>query len=131
MLDEGEFDVDLAIGPLRQSAWEAVRTWPRMKDAVHLVLTDLGPNIVQGKPRVLFPYSQSGVQMALLAERVAEAHVGEQVMLLTTGDRRNAEAEEAFQDGKIVTGKTWQSHPEFYRMVMECLEKIEAAVQSE
>ncbi len=28
---------------------------------------------------------------------------------------------EAIQDGKIVTGKTWQSHPEFYRLVFQCL----------
>ena len=25
-------------------------------------------------------------------------------------------------DGKIVTGKTWQSHPEFYKIVFSCLE---------
>jgi len=31
--------------------------------------------------------------------------------------------DQAVQDGKIVTGQTWQSHPEFYRMVFECLEE--------
>lgn len=30
--------------------------------------------------------------------------------------------DQAVRDGKIVTGQTWQSHPEFYRMVFECLE---------
>ncbi len=30
--------------------------------------------------------------------------------------------DEAIQDGKIVTGKTWQSHPEFYKIVFSCLE---------
>lgn len=30
--------------------------------------------------------------------------------------------DEAVQDGRIVTGKTWQSHPEFYRLVFACLE---------
>jgi len=30
-------------------------------------------------------------------------------------------SEEAVIDGKIVTGKTWQSHPEFYRIVFDCL----------
>lgn len=34
------------------------------------------------------------------------------------------ETEEATQNGKIITGKTWQSHPEFYRLVMECLDKV-------
>lgn len=29
--------------------------------------------------------------------------------------------QEAVQDGKIVTGQTWQSHPDFYRLVMACL----------
>ena len=30
--------------------------------------------------------------------------------------------DEAVQDGKIVTGKTWQSHPEFYKLVFSCLQ---------
>jgi len=30
--------------------------------------------------------------------------------------------DEAVQDGKIVTGKTWQSHPEFYKLVFNCLQ---------
>ena len=29
--------------------------------------------------------------------------------------------EQAVRDGKIVTGQTWQSHPEFYRKVFKCL----------
>ena len=31
--------------------------------------------------------------------------------------------DEAIQDGKIVTGKTWQSHPEFYKIVFSCLQE--------
>jgi protease I len=30
-------------------------------------------------------------------------------------------ADQATRDGKIVTGQTWQSHPEFYREVFRCL----------
>ena len=30
--------------------------------------------------------------------------------------------DEAVIDGKIITGKTWQSHPEFYRLVFSCLQ---------
>jgi len=30
--------------------------------------------------------------------------------------------DEAVQDGMIVTGKTWQSHPEFYQLVFSCLQ---------
>jgi protease I len=29
--------------------------------------------------------------------------------------------DQAVKDGKIVTGKTWQSHPEFYKIVFSCL----------
>jgi protease I len=29
--------------------------------------------------------------------------------------------DQAVRDGRMVTGQTWQSHPEFYRMVFECL----------
>ena len=31
--------------------------------------------------------------------------------------------EEAVRDGHIVTAQTWQSHPEFYRLVLGCLEE--------
>jgi protease I len=37
--------------------------------------------------------------------------------------------DEAVKDGKIVTGKTWQSHPEFYRLVFSCLEKPEPVLE--
>ncbi|MEO7531596.1 MAG: DJ-1/PfpI family protein, partial [Sediminibacterium sp.] len=33
---------------------------------------------------------------------------------------------EAVQDGRIVTGKTWQSHPAFYKLVFSCLNKTSA-----
>jgi protease I len=29
--------------------------------------------------------------------------------------------QEAVKDGRYVTGQTWQSHPDFYRMVFDCL----------
>ncbi|MFN8358199.1 MAG: DJ-1/PfpI family protein [Spirosomataceae bacterium] len=31
---------------------------------------------------------------------------------------------EAVRDGRYVSGQTWQSHPDFYRMVFECLNEI-------
>jgi protease I len=37
---------------------------------------------------------------------------------------------EAVQDGRIVTAQTWQSHPEFYRLVMACLEGRADAARS-
>lgn len=30
--------------------------------------------------------------------------------------------DEAVRDGRMVTGQTWQSHPEFYRLVFDCLQ---------
>jgi protease I len=33
--------------------------------------------------------------------------------------------DEAVKDGRIVTGKTWQSHPEFYKIVFNCLKEAE------
>jgi protease I len=35
--------------------------------------------------------------------------------------------DEAVKDGRIVTGKTWQSHPEFYKIVFNCLKETEKA----
>jgi protease I len=36
-------------------------------------------------------------------------------------------SEQAVKDGRIVTGQTWQSHPEFYRLVFQCLKETEKA----
>ena len=36
--------------------------------------------------------------------------------------------DEAVKDGKIVTGKTWQSHPEFYKIVFGCLKELNKQV---
>ena len=38
--------------------------------------------------------------------------------------------DEAIKDGRIVTGKTWQSHPEFYKIVFSCLKETEKAAMS-
>jgi len=35
--------------------------------------------------------------------------------------------DQAVKDGKVVTGKTWQSQPEFYRLVFNCLKETETA----
>lgn len=33
------------------------------------------------------------------------------------------QSEQAVRDGRLVTAQTWQSHPEFYRLLFECLSK--------
>ena len=37
--------------------------------------------------------------------------------------------DQAVKDGKIVTGKTWQSHPEFYQLVFACLQANEGTAK--
>ena len=37
--------------------------------------------------------------------------------------------DEAVKDGKIVTGKTWKSHPEFYRIVFNCLQTLDRKLE--
>ena len=32
--------------------------------------------------------------------------------------------DQAVRDGRIVTGQTWQSHPDFYRLAFECLNNL-------
>ncbi len=32
--------------------------------------------------------------------------------------------DQAVRDGRIVTGQTWQSHPEFYRLVFQCISLV-------
>lgn len=39
-------------------------------------------------------------------------------------------SDQAVKDGRVVTGKTWQSHPEFYKIVLSCLKETERAVIS-
>ncbi len=39
-------------------------------------------------------------------------------------------AQQAIRDGRIVTGQTWQSHPEFYREVFACLTQDVHAARS-
>jgi protease I len=38
--------------------------------------------------------------------------------------------DEAVKDGRIVTGKTWQSHPEFYRIVFSCLQAADKKLEN-
>ena len=89
--------VDIAVGPLRRSAFKEVQSWPKVQGAAHLVLTDLGAALADQSPGVLFPYTPAGPKMEVLAQRVAEQHAGERVMLLASGDIRNLDIEDAFR----------------------------------
>ena len=52
------------------------------------------------------------------ARVTAYEHVRAEVEL---GGGEYVSAQQAVRHGRIVTGQTWQSHPEFYREVMACL----------
>jgi len=36
--------------------------------------------------------------------------------------------QQAVRDGQLVTGQTWESHPDFYRKVFECLQEVKEKV---
>lgn len=57
------------------------------------------------------------------ATMTAYEHVRSEIEL--AGGRYSTE--QAVRDGKVVTGQTWQSHPEFYREVFACLGASETA----
>ena len=66
-----------------------------------------------------------GVQILVTAGLVDERNIAcyEHVKFeVESCGGRYVHGEEAVQDGRIVTGKTWQSHPEFYKIVFACLE---------
>ena len=88
---------DVLVGPLRRPAFKEVGDWAEVEGAVHLMLTDLGASMVQDIPGRLFPFSSPQSRMAVLADHVASLHPGERVMMLTTGNIRNLNAEEGFR----------------------------------
>jgi protease I len=65
-----------------------------------------------------------GVQVLASAGLVAgarvTAYVNCRIDAEVSGGKYIAD-QQAVRDGKMVTGQTWQSHPEFYREVMSCL----------
>ncbi len=92
-----EGHVDLALGPLKRSRFEEVRSWGAMKNADHCALTDLGKSQAMGEVGVIMPYVDLADRMKGLARFVAQEHRGERVLLLVTGDIRNIRAEDAFR----------------------------------
>ena len=61
------------------------------------------------------------------ARVTAYEHVRAEVEL---GGGEYVSAQQAVRHGRIVTGQTWQSHPEFYREVMACLSGEEPGVSA-
>ncbi len=66
-----------------------------------------------------------GIQILVAAGLVAARRVTCYMHVRSEAERAGAVycEDEAVRDGNIVTAQTWESHPEFYRKVFECLEE--------
>ena len=64
-----------------------------------------------------------GIQVLAAAGLVSGKHVTcyEHVRIEAEQAGATYETAQAVRDGRMVTGQTWQSHPEFYRQVFACL----------
>jgi protease I len=118
-------DSDLTFDDVRLDDYEAV-----------LVLGGRAPEYLRHDARVIdivraFDRQEKwvfaichGVQIlaaaGLVAGRNVTAYVNCRWEIEAAGGKYST-AQEAVRDGRMVTGQTWQSHPEFYRLVFECL----------
>src|SRR5689334_14372990 len=75
-----------------------------------------------GREKWLFALCH-GIQILIAAGVVAGRCVTcyEHVRAEVTQSGGTYRTEQAVRDGRLVTGQTWQSHPEFYREVFSCL----------
>jgi protease I len=116
---------DLAFDDVRVDDYEAV-----------LVLGGRAPEYLRHDPRVLdivrtFHQQQKwvfaichGVQILAAAGLVRGIRVTAYEHCrweIEAAGATYVSADQAVRDGRIVTGQTWQSHPEFYRIVFQCL----------
>ena len=118
---------DLTFDEVQADAYDAV-----------LVLGGRAPEYLRHDPRVLALVQQfesankwvfaicHGVQVLAAADIIAERRVTAyehcRWEIVAAGATYVAD-QQAVRDGRMVTGQTWQSHPEFYRHVFECLQE--------
>ena len=126
------FDSDIAFDDVQPADYSAL-----------LVIGGRAPEYLRHNPKVIAlarEFAQSGKWLFAICH-------GVQVLVaagLTSGKRMTcyehvrSEIEQggatfchdqAVRDGKMVTGQTWQSHPEFYREVMGCLAEVSGAAR--
>jgi protease I len=118
-------DADLAFADVRAEDYQAV-----------LVLGGRAPEYLRHDARVLDIVRQfeqtgkwvfaicHGVQVLAAAGVVANRRVTAYEHCRWEIEAAGATyiaADQAVRDGRLVTGQTWQSHPEFYRLVFACL----------
>ncbi|MDQ2665704.1 MAG: DJ-1/PfpI family protein [Gemmatimonadota bacterium] len=121
-----ELESDLTFGEVRVADYDAV-----------LVLGGRAPEYLRHDARVLEIVREfkaldkwifglcHGVQVLVNAGLDAGARVTAYAHCRTDvelGGGQYVADQQAVRHGRMVTGQTWQSHPEFYREVMKCLE---------
>ena len=108
----GEFDAVLLLGG---RAPEFLRHIPRV---VEIVREFAG----LGKP--VFSICH-GIQILVAADLVAGREVTCYVHVRSEAERAGGlySEEQSVRDGNLVSAQTWESHPEFYRQVFECLDE--------
>ena len=121
-----EVESDLTFAEVRVSDYDAV-----------LVLGGRAPEYLRHDARVLEIVREfkaldkwifgicHGVQVLVNAGLAAGARVTAYAHCRTDVELGGGEYvadQQAVRHGRMVTGQTWQSHPEFYREVMKCLE---------
>jgi protease I len=126
-----QIESDLAFGDVRVDDYDAV-----------LVLGGRAPEYLRNDARVLAIVRDfaergkwvfaicHGVQVVVTAglARGARVTAYEHVRVdVEAGGGEYVADRQAVRHGRLVTGQTWQSHPEFYREVMACLAEGEEA----
>jgi protease I len=124
-------EADLTFDDIAVDDYEAV-----------LVLGGRAPEYLRHDPRVIAAVQAfdqrgkwvfaicHGVQVLAAAGLVRDRHVTAYENCrweIEAAGARYTLAEQAVRDGRLVTGQTWQSHPEFYRHVFACLGSAVAA----
>ncbi len=111
-VDVSEFEAVLLLGG---RAPEFLRHIPRVIEIVHEFAS-------QGKP--VFSICH-GVQILVAAGLVAGRTVTCYAHVRSEVERAGAtySEDQAVSDGNMITAQTWESHPEFYRKVFECLNR--------
>ncbi len=107
----GDYDAVLLLGG---RAPEFLRHIPSLIEIVRAFAS-------QGKP--VFSICH-GIQILVAADLVAGRTVTCYVHVRSEAERAGAtySEDQAVRDGDMVTAQTWESHPEFYQKVFECLE---------
>ncbi len=121
-----EVTADITFALVDPAAYEAV-----------LVLGGRAPEYLRNDPRVTKLIRQfhaadkwvfaicHGIQVLISAGIVAGLRMTcyEHVRCEVEANGGTYVSEQAVLDGRVVTAQTWQSHPEFYRLVFACLEE--------